>query len=285
MSTIIMGLCLNFLPCLGQPTDGKIVKPPRLSSVHTASLSVKKRTFRSVRRSASTSRVTQAPNKKESVKVVTPATSPPKREARPKASPKVVATTSELDRVLDGIQRFYKSATDLKADLHQTYTYVKMGRKQVKKGRVYFKNPRRMRWDYKSPVPQVFVSDGTTLWVYEPSHAQVFKQNLKSSQLPIALTFLSGQGDLRAEFDGVLKPSKTEHHIVELTPKANEGSYRSVILTVNKSDFSVVESTVVDPVGNLNKLRFSKVKTNTGIPDRVFQFKVPKGVRIVDPPK
>jgi outer membrane lipoprotein-sorting protein len=58
-----------------------------------------------------------------------------------------------------------------------------------------------------------------------------------------------------------------------------------VILTVLRSDFSVVESTVIDPVGNINRLQFSKITQNSGIPNRAFEFKVPKGVRIIDPPK
>jgi len=197
---------------------------------------------------------------------------------------KPASTSIEVDAVLDGVQAYYKSAKDLTADFQQTYTYVQMGRKQKKGGRVYFKTPHRMRWDYKTPVPQVFVSDGKTLWVYQPRDAQVFKQDLNASQLPVALTFMSGQGNLRSEFQGSLKPSTGPHHIVELIPKVDEGNYKAVILTVRKSDFSVVASTVVDPVGNLNELKFSKVRRNTGVPDRAFEFKVPKGVRVIGPP-
>ena len=238
----------------------------------------------------STSRLTQTPGTPPVNPKAAPSSAASEKKEPASAKPSKQKGTNEpggteIDRVLDGIQAYYKSAKDLKADFHQTYTYVQMGRKQKKQGRVYFKTPHRMRWDYKKPVPQVFISDGKTLWVYQPRDAQVFKQNLNSSQLPVALTFMGGQGDLRTEFKGSLKASTGSHYRVELIPRRDEGNYKAVILTVNKTDFSVVASTVVDPVGNLNELKFSKVQRNTGVPDRAFEFKVPKGVRIIDPPR
>ena len=191
---------------------------------------------------------------------------------------------TSVDDVVDGIQRFYRDARDLKAEFEQTYTYTQMGRKQSKSGKVFFKKPSRMRWDYKKPVPQVFVSDGSVLWVYQPTDAQVFKQDLNHSQLPVALTFMSGQGELRTEFNAqLIEQTKTvDSYTVQLLPKKSEVNYKSVLLTVRKTDFSVLESVVIDPVGNENRLVFKKVVQNTDIPDRAFEFKVPDGVRVID---
>tara|TARA_B100001093_G_C26788933_1_gene998074 strand:+ start:242 stop:973 length:732 start_codon:yes stop_codon:yes gene_type:complete len=198
-----------------------------------------------------------------------------------KSNPKPV---NSVDDVVDGIQSFYRDARDLKAEFEQTYVYTQMGRKQSKSGKVFFKKPSRMRWDYKKPVPQVFVSDGSVLWVYQPTDAQVFKQDLNHSQLPVALTFMSGRGELRTEFNARLieQPKQAESYTVQLVPKKSEVNYKSVMLTVRKSDFSVVESVVIDPVGNENRLVFKKVIQNTNIPDRAFEFIVPKGVRVID---
>jgi len=251
---------------------------------------IKSKNRRQRSRSRNSNRLTQLPEKKtgSSTKRKSEKTSsntPDKVESSTDLIPKAGAQKKDLDVVIDGIQAFYRSASDLKADFQQTYTYVQMGRKQKKSGRVFFKTPNRMRWDYKKPVPQVFVSDGQTLWVYQPRDAQVFKQNLSTSQLPVALTFMSGKGELRSEFDARLKSQDSKHYLVELIPKLNEGSYRSVILKVKKTDFAVVSSTVVDPVGNLNRVTFTQVKRNTGVPNRAFEFKVPKGVRLIDPPR
>ena len=100
-----------------------------------------------------------------------------------------------------------------------------------------------MRFDYKSPHRKLIISDGQTLWIYEPDQFQAFKRDLRGSQLPVAMTFMSGQGDLRAEFTGKLLSKKNGKAIIELIPKANEGDYRALRLEVDLKNFAVQSST------------------------------------------
>lgn len=204
----------------------------------------------------------------------------------PEAAPKAPAEAAdpEVTRVLDGIQAFYADARDLKASFTQTYTYKVYGRTQVSSGRVFFKKPRMMRWDYKAPVAKVFVADGKTLWVYEPEENQAFRRDLASSQLPVALTFMSGEGRLADEFDARLVQSPADVYAVELIPKRHAGDYKSLLLKVDRQTFAVKASTVVDPVGNTNQVVFSDVQTNAGLADSAFQFSPPKGVRVITEP-
>ena len=76
-----------------------------------------------------------------------------------------------------------------------------MGRKTNSAGEVMFKKPGRMRWDYEKPDKSSYITDGGVLWLYEPDDKQAFKQKLESSQLPAALSFLTGKGKLATEFD------------------------------------------------------------------------------------
>lgn len=185
--------------------------------------------------------------------------------------------------VVRGIQGFYQSTTDLKADFTQTYLYKVYDRRQVSKGKVFFKKPGRMRWDYQTPQARLFVADGATLWVYEPEEGQVFKRSLAASQLPVALTFMSGQGRLEDEFDAKLLPAPAAGRLaVELVPRKSAADYQSLRLEVDARTFAVLRSTVVDPVGNLNTIDFTDVKTNGNLPDKGFQFNPPAGVKVID---
>lgn len=190
-----------------------------------------------------------------------------------------------LDEVLAGIQKFYAEAQDLKAQFTQHYTFVIHDKTRTSSGIVFFKKPGKMRWDYKQPVPKVFVADGETLWVYEPEDNQVFKRKLADAQLPVALTFMSGEGKLSETFDATLLPAgKDGAIVVQLIPKKSEGHYRSLRLEVDPATFAVRASTVVDPQGNTNRLVFSDVKTNAGLPDAGFKFTPPAGVRVLTGP-
>ena len=187
-------------------------------------------------------------------------------------------------RVLAGIQAYYAGAADLKAKFTQHYTYKVYDRTQVSSGKVFFKKPRMMRWDYQKPASKVFVADGKTLWVYEPEEGQVFKRDLVGSQLPVALTFMSGEGDLTKAFDATLTDESKADFVLELVPKESAADYQKLLLSVDRSTFQVRESTVIDPVGNVNRVVFTDIKTNSGLPDRGFQFTPPEGVRVIAEP-
>ena len=239
----------------------------------------KKHTKRArITRSSTTSRITQ---KTPDAPPIKPTDGSTESDSRARSKP-TASKKSELDLILDGLQSYYQTQKDLKADFVQTYTYVKMGRKKISKGRVFFKTPHRMRFDYQSPHRKLIISDGQTLWIYEPDQFQAFKRDLRGSQLPVAMTFMSGQGDLRAEFTGKLLSKESGKAIIELIPKANEGDYRALRLEVDLKTFAVHSSTVVDPVGNLNEIRFSKLATNTDLPDAGFRFQVPAGVTVIE---
>jgi outer membrane lipoprotein carrier protein len=189
------------------------------------------------------------------------------------------------DAVVAGIQAFYDQAKDLKSGFEQTYTYKVYKRSQKSAGTVFFKKPGRMRWDYSAPARKLFIADGQHLWVYEPDEGQVFKRALRSAQLPVALTFMSGQGKLADAFDAALVDhADAATWVVELTPKKDEGDYKSIRLKVRRDTYEVTESTVIDPVGNTNHLVFRDVQTNLGLPDKGFAFTVPDGVRIITEP-
>ncbi len=196
------------------------------------------------------------------------------------------AAAPDVTQVVDGIQKFYADAQDLQANFTQSYTYTVYDRTQVSQGVVYFKKPGMMRWDYQKPQPKVFVADGQTLWVYEPEENQAFKRKLSDAQLPVALPFMSGEGKLTDEFATKLLESKdAKTLLVELVPKRHAGDYKSLQLTVDAATFAVIASTVIDPVGNTNRLVFADMKTNVGLPDAGFKFRPPDGVRIITGPR
>jgi outer membrane lipoprotein carrier protein len=117
------------------------------------------------------------------------------------ATPTAATPRLPVDAVVERVQKRYDAANDFRARFTQTLTSKTMGRKTSSAGGVMFKKPGRMRWDYDKPEKAIYVSDGGVLWLYEPEDQQAFKQELKASQLPAALAFLTGKGKLATEFD------------------------------------------------------------------------------------
>ncbi|MBI4510805.1 MAG: outer membrane lipoprotein chaperone LolA [Deltaproteobacteria bacterium] len=192
--------------------------------------------------------------------------------------------------VLTKVQKYYETTKKLSADFKQTYTNVVFGKSSESHGKVFVKKPGKMRWDYKKPEPKHFISDGTTLWVYEPSNKQAFKQDLKAVVLPVALTFLFGEGDLAKDFTPSLDPGKyggASDLVLKLVPKKPSAQFKHLWLVVDSKDFYVKESIILEASDNLNRFLFFNIKLNdqVKVEDKHFKFKPPAGVKILEPEK
>jgi outer membrane lipoprotein carrier protein len=195
-----------------------------------------------------------------------------------------------LKEIVERVQKRYDAAKDFRARFNQTLTNAAFARKTSSTGEVLLKKPGRMRWNYTQPEPKMYLADGATLWLYEPEDKQAFKQDLKSSQLPAALAFLSGQGKLAAEFDITFADPKSPYgtprdYVLSLSPRTPQAQVKTIVFVVDPKTFDVRESVITDQQGNVNDLLFSEIKTNTGIPEATFRWSPPPGVRLLDTAK
>jgi outer membrane lipoprotein carrier protein len=194
--------------------------------------------------------------------------------------------TPSADEIVGKVQSFYQDTKKLSADFRQEFTNVTFGRTSKSDGKVYIAKPGKMRWDYVKPEKKYFISDGTTLWVYEEEAKQAFEKSLKEEILPVAVTFLYGKGDLRAEFTPALDPGKyggADDLCIKLTPKKPEAQYKQLWLVVDPRDFHVKESVILEATDNVNHFTFLNVKQNADakFEDKHFKFVPPAGVKVL----
>jgi len=190
--------------------------------------------------------------------------------------------------VVARMQAYYDRIQDLKADFKQQIKNPTTGRTKESLGTVRLKKPGKMRWDYAKPEKKHFISDGQTLWVYEPEDSQAFKQDLKGSNLSAAVTFLAGQGKLAAEFDfeatDAAKLGGAADYAVKLVPKRPSAQFKSIVLVLDPATFQVKQSVVATPDGGQSQVWFTGLEVNKKIPDTVFKFTPPPGTRVIVPP-
>lgn len=190
--------------------------------------------------------------------------------------------------VVKKVQSYYADTQKLRADFRQDYTNTTFGRTSQSDGKLYVAKPGKMRWDYEKPEKKYFISDGTTLWIYEEAAHQAAQLSMKDQILPVAVTFLYGQGDLATEFDAELDPGKyggKDAICVKLTPKKAEAQYKNLWLVVDPADFHVRESVIREASDNINHFTFFNIKQNAlaKVADWLFKFVPPQGVKVVKP--
>ncbi len=76
------------------------------------------------------------------------------------------------EQVVSRVQARFDSTEDLRADVVQETSVVSLGRSMTARGTVVFKRPGRMRWELEGDEKQTIVSDGETVWFYQPEDEQ-----------------------------------------------------------------------------------------------------------------
>ena len=207
----------------------------------------------------------------------------------PGPAPAAAGAKTDVKVVVAEVQKRYDAAADFRARFTQTLTSQALGRKTSSAGEVMFKKPGRMRWDYEKPDKSSYVTDGGVLWLYEPDDKQAFKQKLETSQLPAALSFLTGKGKLTTEFE-VSFAEKTPYgapgdYVLALLPRSAQPQVKTILFVVDPRTFDVRESVITDAQGNINDLTFADIRVNTKVPDALFKWTPPAGVRVIDTAK
>jgi outer membrane lipoprotein carrier protein len=213
------------------------------------------------------------------------------------ADPKPAAAISAT-AVVDKVQAFYKETGQLTAKFRQTVDNATFGRQTVSDGNVFIKKPGKMRWDYyskarKTQVDRSFMSDGKVLWAVFIDGKTYYKKNLADDLLPVAITFLSGKGDLKTDFDAALDTSGkyggAGDHVLALTPKKPSASYKTLWLVVDRTNHRVKKSVILNSTGDLTTFAFFEPNTTAPLKDQIFVFNEQenkkKGFRQVEPPK
>ena len=194
------------------------------------------------------------------------------------------ARADELADALRTLQQRYESTRTLVAKFRQEVESPTMAGKLTSNGTVSFEKPNRMRWDYAAPDRQTIVSDGETLWIYQPEEKQVLKAPLREAfQATTPVTFLGGLGHVDRDFTPTLESSADDRWVLKLVPREARG-VGTLVLVVRKGDASIEEARISDPLGTTTHLALSEERRNVSLGADLFHFTPPPGVDVVRPP-
>ena len=220
------------------------------------------------------------------------ASATPQAEAPKAESPKAAATTApatpakmtpEVKNLVDRMQSFYEKTQDFTADFKQDYKYKVLHRTQSSTGKVIYKKPGLMRWEYEKPSVRTFVLAGEKVYAYDPEAQTLSVGHIDTNQLSASVTFLFGKGRLADEFSITRAECKDcKGTLLALEPLKPDPRFRQVRLEVDPKTAQVLKSTVVDPDGSENAIAFIGLKTNVGIEADRFKINPPEGTRIDD---
>jgi outer membrane lipoprotein carrier protein len=191
----------------------------------------------------------------------------------------------DLHRLADSVDKHYNSLNSLETQFSEQYQGGGMSR--VESGTMWIKKPGKMLWQYSTPRPKVFVTDGKTAWFYVPGEKQARRAAVKKlDDLRSPLRYLLGRSKLEKEFNALSlapdqRPINDGGIVLRGIPRGMEDRVSMVLLEVTPENrLSRIYIEELD--GSQTDFRFKEQKENVPVADSRFSFKPPAGVEVME---
>jgi len=190
------------------------------------------------------------------------------------------AAPANLDVLLDRMQQHYQATKSFSARFDETITHPGAAPLQ-RSGIIYYEKPGKLRWEFEGSQPETIVSDGKTIYDYDPALNQVVETPLAQAfRSDAAAAFLLGAGNVKRDFkaEALIAPNSSGLVYVALTPR--EGGQR-IEAGIERKTYNIATLSIHDAMGNRTNLSFSNIELNRPLHASQFMFTPPDGADIV----
>ncbi len=144
-----------------------------------------------------------------------------------------------------------------------------------------FSRPARFSWIVRAPYQQTVVSNGQTLWLYDPDLMQVTVKKLTDTVSATPAAVLFGSGDLDQAFVLEDEPRSGDLVWVKATPRQTDPSFASMRIGFSGSG-ALKRLEMLDHFSQKTILEFQDMQTNVQLPPEMFEFVPPKGADVLE---
>ncbi|MDO6428586.1 outer membrane lipoprotein chaperone LolA [Thalassotalea sp. 1_MG-2023] len=146
-------------------------------------------------------------------------------------------------------------------------------------GKLAVQKPNLVYWHTQQPEESLIVSDGQSLWLYDPFIEQATAYSLKDSIANTPIMLLTSDDDqLWAQYK-VIKQSEIHFTLSSIDDNAQ---VQSLSIMFEPTSVNIKQFTITDATGQVSDIVLSKVDSKSKINTELFQFKVPEGVYLDD---
>ncbi len=185
--------------------------------------------------------------------------------------------------VVARLRQSYGNLTSMSAGFVQEVYYPALGQTTRSEGRMYFKKPSMVRWEYLVPEGDVVVSNGRLLWIYQPDIGQVIETTAEKGLPALAMELILDAGEIENDFTARLVKETSDAYTLELLPKTPQPDIEKLTVEVDKKTFLVVKTTVVDVFGARTTVSLRDIRLDPALDDSLFEFKAPEGTNVIRP--
>jgi len=180
---------------------------------------------------------------------------------------------NELDSLLQGVDT-------LSADITQLIIQSDGGVLEESEILLRVKRPNGFYWETISPFPELLVTNGTTLWNYQPDLDQVVIEDWDPDQSELAAQLLYGRTDSLIDDYYVVAINSEQSRSFELKPKSADSLYD--LITINFVNETLDLIYIQNNSGERTAWQFTGSRINIPMVDDLFEFSPPEGIEIIN---
>lgn len=151
---------------------------------------------------------------------------------------------------------------------------------QSARGTVHLERPGRLRWEVVAPYPQLIVSDGTDLIVFDPDLEQATVRPLAEAPRDTPGRLLTGELDeLDRLFDVADDSEEDEAHGFVLRPRGEDSLFDHIRLEFAGPLLAGID--IVDHLDQLTRVRFRNQSLSPTLEPGLFELVIPDGVDVL----
>ena len=178
----------------------------------------------------------------------------------------------QLDRFSDGLETLH-------ARFEQVVVSSEGNVQDSSAGEVWLRSPDLFRWSYGVDFPELVVSDGTRIWIYDEMLEQVTVKDPSEAGANSPLSVLSAPDKLDEAFEVREVGATADAQLLELRSRSMETQFERFLLGMNEGVPAMI--IMEDAFGLRTEIRFSGLERNIPLDDDLFQFTPPPGVDVI----
>lgn len=185
------------------------------------------------------------------------------------------AQTVNETKVMQQINAVASAMKTMQCDFVQT-KYIKMlNDKMVSRGKMYYQQSDKLRWEYTSPYTYTFVLNGSKVLISKGNRSDVINVNQSKFFKEIARIMMNSVVGKclteKKDFKTSISGTSTEY-VATLYPqqKQMQQMFQKIILHFNRQKSTVSKVELIEKKGDRTVIELQNVKTNAPVNGKVF---------------
>jgi outer membrane lipoprotein carrier protein len=181
------------------------------------------------------------------------------------------------------LQSFLDDVQTLQAEFYQELWSADEELVEIATGSLSLRRPNHFLWSYQSPIEQLILADGESLWIYDVELEQATVTPLSDIIEATPAMLLSGDQAVRDGFEVLESFAADGLSWVRLAPRIPGSDFRSVLIGFQDAELARLE--LIDGLDQTTRINFSEVLLNQDLAVDLFSFDPPAGVDVIGEPR